>query len=410
MRLLLIAAMITALTGPSRAEVCLDGTVRYQFDGTITQKLGPAPFNVGDPVHASVHYAVSDPAFLSGTPPTSSVYGVSGGISELEVALNSAAVESLTSFRIQVLNGAFDAIRFIEPVAYPNAIFVNLHDPTGTMLSDVTIPSTLPTPPVLAVSYSEGTYLVSSNNMVATQLPCDADDDSTPDALDNCPLIANPDQADVDSDDIGDACDLDNDNDGVNDDADNCPSVANPDQSDSDLDGAGDACDPPYVAAVARAKVQWDNAKPASAKYLALLTDVDPVFFAAMAAAVNGQAPTALTLRFAALDAGDLPVASAELTFDASGADPSTACTVTAAKVQCRNKGAAGDVTIAKALPDPRTGLYKMKVLFKKRPNGPEVPAMNELVIEAFADGESLAARIETCTAKSGAKPQLACK
>ncbi len=57
----------------------------------------------------------------------------------------------------------------------------------------------------------------------------DGDDDSEPDEADNCPLLANADQADSDRDGLGDACD-------------NCPSVPNPAQIDSDGDGVGDAC------------------------------------------------------------------------------------------------------------------------------------------------------------------------
>src|SRR6516165_3208524 len=47
---------------------------------------------------------------------------------------------------------------------------------------------------------------------------------------DNCPGVANPDQADDDDDTRGNACD-------------NCPTVPNADQRDFDADGVGDACD-----------------------------------------------------------------------------------------------------------------------------------------------------------------------
>jgi hypothetical protein len=71
----------------------------------------------------------------------------------------------------------------------------------------------------------------------------DIDGDGVLNAQDNCPLIANPNQEDLDQDQIGDACDDDMDGDGRPNDQDNCPSVANPQQEDSDQDGFGDACD-----------------------------------------------------------------------------------------------------------------------------------------------------------------------
>jgi hypothetical protein len=75
----------------------------------------------------------------------------------------------------------------------------------------------------------------------------DTDGDTHADSADNCPQVANRDQADRDRDGLGDMCDADEDGDGVATDAgsyiDNCPALANPDQADADRDGRGDACD-----------------------------------------------------------------------------------------------------------------------------------------------------------------------
>ena len=97
---------------------------------------------------------------------------------------------------------------------------------------------------------------------------CDTDDDNdgVEDIFpDNCPLISNADQLDTDGDLLGNACDpdidndtylnendafpldptewLDTDSDSVGDNADNCPLISNADQSDVDDDGLGDVCD-----------------------------------------------------------------------------------------------------------------------------------------------------------------------
>ena len=71
----------------------------------------------------------------------------------------------------------------------------------------------------------------------------DADADTVADAVDNCPQNSNWDQANLDGDGLGDACDDDIDGDGLPDIEDNCPAVSNPDQLDLDGNGWGDLCD-----------------------------------------------------------------------------------------------------------------------------------------------------------------------
>lgn len=75
----------------------------------------------------------------------------------------------------------------------------------------------------------------------------DSDGDGIVDGSDNCPAVANFNQADIDLDGRGDACDLldnrDDDGDDVPNSLDNCPAVANPDQADSNSNNVGDACD-----------------------------------------------------------------------------------------------------------------------------------------------------------------------
>jgi hypothetical protein len=71
----------------------------------------------------------------------------------------------------------------------------------------------------------------------------DGDGDGIFDSADNCPSVTNADQANLDGDAAGDACDPDDDADGVADTADNCPMLANFNQYDQDRDGTGDACE-----------------------------------------------------------------------------------------------------------------------------------------------------------------------
>lgn len=80
--------------------------------------------------------------------------------------------------------------------------------------------------------------------------PVDSDNDGIEDNSDNCPNMANSDQADNDNDGLGNVCDstpnggsTDTDGDGIADTTDNCPNMANADQADNDNDGLGNVCD-----------------------------------------------------------------------------------------------------------------------------------------------------------------------
>ena len=75
-----------------------------------------------------------------------------------------------------------------------------------------------------------GTNLESPDAAGNTDPWHDDDGDGLPSQFDNCPTIANDDQADADADGVGDVCD-------------NCPDAANLDQADEDADGSGDACE-----------------------------------------------------------------------------------------------------------------------------------------------------------------------
>jgi len=71
----------------------------------------------------------------------------------------------------------------------------------------------------------------------------DRDSDGVADEQDNCPDLANADQADMDGDGKGDLCDEDKDGDGVANESDNCPTNVNPTQYDANNDGQGSACE-----------------------------------------------------------------------------------------------------------------------------------------------------------------------
>ncbi len=72
----------------------------------------------------------------------------------------------------------------------------------------------------------------------------DADHDGWQADFDNCPDDVNPDQSDINMNEMGDACDPDIDSDNITNLEDNCPYVYNPGQEDCyENDTRGDACE-----------------------------------------------------------------------------------------------------------------------------------------------------------------------
>jgi len=140
------------------------------------------------------------------------------------------------SYQTGATSGRMELFRGLRFLAQPKTVyfiyrnpdrFVNVpYGPHGDLVNDVGIQPILPPVWVKNVAF----------------LQADSDGDIVPNINDNCPLVANADQKDIDGNGVGDECD-DYDRDQILNVNDNCINIPNQTQRDIDHDGLGDECD-----------------------------------------------------------------------------------------------------------------------------------------------------------------------
>ncbi|QQS43408.1 thrombospondin type 3 repeat-containing protein [Candidatus Roizmanbacteria bacterium] len=259
-----IPVTVTVYSSTSSASLLHDGETST-FE---TYQIDQNPAVTGASVFVSLHYTYEKPIQTSNLvtvldrnvvmPQRISIQSRNGQNDNWEFITNNASMSSTVYFPQTTAREFLVTLTYNQPLRIAEMNFVQNPTAESYYLRFVARPKTayavysMPEGNVPYIPYLDNLNLTSTTlETVAfnsTRLPNpkyvppDTDKDGIIDSRDNCISVANADQADLNKNNQGDACE-DSDLDGVINANDNCPDMPNPNQQDEDSDGKGDHCD-----------------------------------------------------------------------------------------------------------------------------------------------------------------------
>jgi hypothetical protein len=259
------ARQLDLIANPTAAPVTVTVrlTISTDYDTLYTKLTGTSS---GDAVHdAADHWAVQDDSLADsagatgGRPAAVMVWDADAGAARVADTTpntfadgDDIATEQYTDLTVQ---------------PGQTIAFMHLYGQRATSQAGLDAASALTAGPVEAYAGLSPEERAALQNFPADG---DGDRDGKPNSADNCPSAANADQANLDGDGPGDACDDDIDGDGVS----NATEIArglDPRKTDSDGDGVADGADPcPAVAGLSNGCPRFDGPRDAAAPKLAV--------------------------------------------------------------------------------------------------------------------------------------------
>ncbi len=255
---------VTTYSSTASAALLHDGkTATFE-----SYQIEQSPSENGSNSTVTLHFSYENPIQTSNLvtildqnvvmPQRISVQTRNGQSSSWEYILNNAVMSNNVHFPRTTANEFLVTLTYNQPLRISEMEFVQNNTATSYYLRFVARPNivyevySMPEGNVPYIPYLDNLNLTSTSlDTIAVNatrqsnpkyVPADSDKDGITDAKDNCISVANKDQADLNKNNRGDACE-DSDFDGVINATDNCPDLPNPNQQDEDSDGKGDHCD-----------------------------------------------------------------------------------------------------------------------------------------------------------------------